>query len=486
MLERALCASFLAIILGVTGSPVVAADTTGTNSRALAALAFPGAGSFPFAAPFLAPGSPTADRWPVSSKRFAGDAGAAPGKPFAPTAPFQAHREKFGATTEAVEYYHAGFNHYVVTADADEIAGLDRHVYPPVLGANWERTGQSFDVLMLSEAGVAPVCRFFGTFGTVSSHFYTADPLECAGLSARYPAWQYEKIAFHMPLPDAAGRCVAGAFPVYRMYNNSQGGAPNHRFTTHLPTVVDFVANRGWVDEGSGPIGVAMCSPQSSIVGTAEGMWAGATLAGSLVLTYVLDDGTYYMMYSIPGTYYVGGMIEGHGTSTGGRFVTTDARDFSVSGLGVRDASFGADYVPESSIDGDLTFSRSSTPSSPSTRYIAAYDDTFEHPANLAAAAGTYLGQAGVASGIGPAILTATSNGAVSGSAFDCTFDGTVTPRDGVDILDFAITFSGGGCPFETSTFVGFARYDAGASEFLAFAVNASRTDSILFVGTRT
>ena len=58
-------------------------------------------------------------------------------------------------------------------------------------------------------------------------------------------------------------------------------------------------------------------------------------------------------------------------------------------------------------------------------------------------------------------------------------------PRDGVDIFDFAITFSGGGCPFEASTFVGFAVFNADTGALLAFAPNASRTDSILFVGTR-
>ena len=110
-------------------------------------------------------------------------------------------------------------------------------------------------------AGTVPVCRFFSTsFAPKSSHFYTADAIECAGLRAN-PNWQFEKIAFHIPLPDAAGNCPSGSRPVYRMYNNGQTGAPNHRFTTDLSVRQDFVANRGFVQEGAGPLGVSMCAP---------------------------------------------------------------------------------------------------------------------------------------------------------------------------------------------------------------------------------
>ena len=86
-----------------------------------------------------------------------------------------------------------------------------------------------------------PVCRFFttpGTFGAKSSHFYTADPVECDGLKLN-PNWIYEKIAFHIAVP-AGGACAAGTVPVYRMYNDGQTGAPNHRFTTDLALYQQF------------------------------------------------------------------------------------------------------------------------------------------------------------------------------------------------------------------------------------------------------
>ena len=379
----------------------------------------------------------------------------------------------------AIEYYHAGLVHYFVTADLDEIAGLDAHVYPPVFGGNWERTGQSFSAQTARSSGNVPVCRFFGAFGAKSSHFYTADPVECAGLTARFPNWQFENLAFYLPLPDASGTCPSGTAPIYRMYNNGQGGAPNHRFTTDLATRLDFVANHGWIQEGTGPMGVAMCSPQAPTAGTAEGIWIGSTAAQSLIEAFVLDDGTYYFLYSLPNSYNIGGMIQGHGVSVEGSFDTADARDFSVSGRGVTMAALAADYVSKSSLDGNLTFSLGST------SFATDYQATYEQPASLAAASGTYQGLAGTATGIQPITLTASPNGAIVGSAFDCMFNATAAPRGSVNIFNLSITFNGGGCLFGTSTLVGFAYYDAATGQLLAFGVNASRTDSILFIGAR-
>jgi hypothetical protein len=48
--------------------------------------------------------------------------------------------------------------------------------------------------------------------------------------------------------------------PVYRLYNNGQGGAPNHRYTIDLTVRAQMIA-QGWVPEGRGPNAVEMCSP---------------------------------------------------------------------------------------------------------------------------------------------------------------------------------------------------------------------------------
>lgn len=161
-----------------------------------------------------------------------------------------------GVTSAAIEYYHAVFDHYFLTAIADEITKLDNGTF-----AGWARTSKSFNVYATAGAGATtvPVCRFFSTaFGIKSSHFYSGLSNECTGLQSNKD-WQLEGFVFNVSLPASDGGCPAGHIPVYRVYNNGQGAAPNHRFTTDLGVRKQMLA-RGFVPEGNGA-GVSMCSP---------------------------------------------------------------------------------------------------------------------------------------------------------------------------------------------------------------------------------
>jgi len=159
------------------------------------------------------------------------------------------------STTAAVEYYHAGFGHYYVTAFPDEISLLDSGAF----GGVWTRTGQTFAVWTAPATDSNPVCRFFSTsFAPKSSHFYTPFSTECDSLMAS-PVWSYEAIAFHLKSPDATGACPAGTTPLYRLYNEGQSGAPNHRYTTSAATVSEL-RGKGWVSEGIGSLGVIACA----------------------------------------------------------------------------------------------------------------------------------------------------------------------------------------------------------------------------------
>ena len=160
-------------------------------------------------------------------------------------------------TVQAVEYYYAAWNFYFETAFAAEIAALDGGAF----GGAWQRTGQTFNVWPQSNPSASPTCRFFSTaFAPMSSHFYTPFPTECASLKTS-PAWQYEAIAFYIQLADANGLCSAGTVPLYRLYNNGMGGAPNHRYTTDL-TVFNQMLAAGWQFEGNGNTKVFACVPQ--------------------------------------------------------------------------------------------------------------------------------------------------------------------------------------------------------------------------------
>jgi len=166
-----------------------------------------------------------------------------------------------GTKVLAVEYYHAAWDHYFVTAIPAEIAALDNGTF-----VGWARTGLSFNVYATAGApgSSSTVYRFFSTsFAPKSSHFYTANPVEYQALLVN-PNWQVEGAVFNVPVPATDGTCAAGTIPVYRLYNNGQGAAPNHRFTTDLTvrdTMLARAADKAWIAEGMG-IGVGFCSPQ--------------------------------------------------------------------------------------------------------------------------------------------------------------------------------------------------------------------------------
>jgi len=165
------------------------------------------------------------------------------------------------ARISVVEYYHAAFDHYFVTGIADEIAKLDNGTF-----TGWARTGQQFLAYPLGTVGAVPTCRFFSTaFGAKSSHFYTPYAAECASLK-QGNVWQYEGDSFGLGLPlgsEGQRTCPTGMGPLYRVYNNGMGGAPNHRYTIES-NVLNAMIAQGWTMEGEAQTKVFACVPAQS------------------------------------------------------------------------------------------------------------------------------------------------------------------------------------------------------------------------------
>ncbi len=159
----------------------------------------------------------------------------------------------------AIEYYDNVFGHYFISATPYEIAYLDTFY-----SQAWVRTGRSFRVWTEAAPGLQQVCRFFSdqSFAPKSSHFYTPYPNECAALQAG-TVWKFEGYVFELQLPagmPGQGTCPEGTAPLYRLYNNGQGGAPNHRYTDDL-TVFNQMLAQGWIFEGEAQTKVFACIP---------------------------------------------------------------------------------------------------------------------------------------------------------------------------------------------------------------------------------
>jgi uncharacterized protein (DUF1800 family) len=156
---------------------------------------------------------------------------------------------------DVVEYYNATLDHYFVSALAADIGALDSGKL-----VGWQRTGKTFGAYLVATAGMSPVCRFYLPPANGDSHFYSASPAECADVQRKFPTFVYEAPnVMYVGLPAAAtGACPAGTAQVYRLWNKRADS--NHRYTTDKATRDAMIA-KGYVPEGYGPDGVAMCAP---------------------------------------------------------------------------------------------------------------------------------------------------------------------------------------------------------------------------------
>jgi DNA-binding beta-propeller fold protein YncE len=167
-------------------------------------------------------------------------------------------QDTLAGTQIATEWYHAGFDHYFHSADEVET----RVIQDGRFGSDWIRTMKFFRVWSTAAPGRFGVCRFFSaSFAPKSSHFYTPYPQECE-LRNHDPAWQFETAAAYvLALTDASGGCSSNAAPLYRVYNDGQGGAPNHRYTADRSTR-DRMTAAGWLAEGNGSDVIFACTPR--------------------------------------------------------------------------------------------------------------------------------------------------------------------------------------------------------------------------------
>lgn len=160
--------------------------------------------------------------------------------------------------TEAIEFYHAGLDHYVMTAEPGEINDLDtgRHV-------GWVRTGYRFSVVKAGSTypGSVPMCRFYSP--SVSTHFYTAKAEECEAVKVKFADfWQFEsgEVFRAFLVNPQTGACPADTVYTHRLFNKRAD--PNHRYTTQL-SVFAYMVGKGYQPEGDGnpQLPVAFCTP---------------------------------------------------------------------------------------------------------------------------------------------------------------------------------------------------------------------------------
>jgi hypothetical protein len=220
----------------------------------------------------------------------------------------------------------------------------------------------------------------------------------------------------------------------------------------------------------------------STAVSTAEGLWNGTISSGRTADALVLDDGTYWVIYSLVGnSSVIAGAAQGNGTSNNGTFSSSNGIDFNLEGFGINPFTLSSSYTAKSTLSGTITY-----PSSTAYTFKATYDTDYDFMPSLATIAGTYVGTAATLGGIESATLTVSGTGAMSGrSATGCTYTGTASLRPKGNVYNISVTFEGGICSNGTATVTGVAYFNAKTNQLIAAALNSDRTNGFLGEGIK-
>ena len=160
----------------------------------------------------------------------------------------------------SVEFYNGNLNHFFMTINPAEIAGLDNGT---IVG--WERTGFRFLAYDAPGPGRSPraaspqaAVRRLALLHRRSGRVPGRRGQFRDRLGVREPGDLLRAAAEH---GDRA--CPAGSKPVYRFPNTAE---INHRFTTEQTVAIELSNTPGWIPEGygPGPLYPVMCSPIGS------------------------------------------------------------------------------------------------------------------------------------------------------------------------------------------------------------------------------
>lgn len=234
---------------------------------------------------------------------------------------------------------------------------------------------------------------------------------------------------------------------------------------------------------GSSTPAVGTSSPAVQAA-SVEGLYVGTTNSNRTVTGIVLGDGTYYVLYSPPGSSsLIAGVVQGTGTTNGNSFTSTDAKDFNLEGLGILNASVSTSFAAKTNLNGSVSYPAQNQTVTFATTYDTDYDTT---PA-ISTIAGTYSGQSAVVGGSENASVTISSTGAVSGRGNSgCTFTGQATPRTHGSVYDLTVTFGSPPCANANTTTNGIGYYRSSTKRLYGVGLNANRSNGFIYVGLKS
>lgn len=222
----------------------------------------------------------------------------------------------------------------------------------------------------------------------------------------------------------------------------------------------------------------------SSTANPAQGLWEGTTNTNRNATGIILSDGTGYFLYTERfSDSTIAGVVQGKIDANNGTFSSNNAKDFNFGDdIGVVNVALTGAYTAKNNLTGVAVYGGSLG----STTFTTTYSSNYELTPSLATIAGNYSGQVVTSAGIENAATSISTTGVfyALGSS-GCVANGSFTPRTDGNAYNTSITFGGSPCLFANQNFSGISYYDGTTRTLYSAAPNASRTDGILFVGTK-
>lgn len=236
------------------------------------------------------------------------------------------------------------------------------------------------------------------------------------------------------------------------------------------------ISGCGGSDDSSSP-------PPPAPATSAEGQWIGSTDTGRSLVGVVLNDGTYWFLYSQMGNPpIIAGVVQGSGSSQNGSFTSSNGKDFNFEGTEIFDVSVTSSYVMKQTLNGTAIYANNAG----QTTFTSTYDADYDLTPDVDLLIGTYSGSATTAGSPETVTVTVSAPDSVTGtSTSGCSFEGSVSPRSHGNVYDVSVTFKGGVCSNGTSTVNGVAFFDAATKTLRGAALNDTRTNGFVYVGAK-
>jgi hypothetical protein len=173
----------------------------------------------------------------------------------------------------------------------------------------------------------------------------------------------------------------------------------------------------------------------------AQGVWKGLSASGRAITAIVLNDGTYYLAYTEPGSGSVIGALQGSSIAGNGVFASGSGRNVAfTTRMAGGSSTVAGRYVRATSLQVEIGAGASAE------TVTAAYDAGYDQPASLATLAGTYAGQGGHRGESAATWLTFAADGSTSFLGLECTFTAVALPHGATGLFDFTLRAIDGPC----------------------------------------